>query len=120
MSLKRLVRPEILDLPTINVPEALPEMIRLNANESPTSHWNDALNHSLHRYPPIRPYSIVKIIADLFEVQNDQILLSRGSTEAIDIIIKSRSVAVIVNLPLLTSNNTLESIGKVLLFSITP
>ena len=89
MSLKKLVRPEILDLPTINVPEALPEMIRLNANESPTSHWNEALNHSLHRYPPIRPYSIIKIIADLFEVQNDQILISRGSTEAIDIIIRT-------------------------------
>ncbi len=89
MSLKKLVRPEILDLPTINVPEALPEMIRLNANESPTSYWNEAMNHSLHRYPPIRPYSIIKIIADLFDVQNDQILISRGSTEAIDIIIRT-------------------------------
>ena len=34
--------------------------------------------------------------------------------------IKSRSVAVIVNFPLLTSNKTLDKIGRVLLFSITP
>ena len=33
---------------------------------------------------------------------------------------KSKSVAVIVNLDSLASNKTLESIGKVLLFSITP
>ena len=34
--------------------------------------------------------------------------------------IKSRSVAVIVNFELLTSKSTLDKIGKVLLFSITP
>ena len=34
--------------------------------------------------------------------------------------IKSRSVAVIVNLELLAFNNIFERIGKVLLFSITP
>ena len=34
--------------------------------------------------------------------------------------IKSKSVAVIVNLELLASNKILDSIGRVLLFSITP
>jgi hypothetical protein len=39
MKIKDHVRPEILDLPTINAPEVSHGMIRMNANESPSSPW---------------------------------------------------------------------------------
>jgi len=89
MNIKNLVRPEILDLPTINAPFANSNMIRMNANESPESPWNDNQFVPLNRYPPVRPNSLMEKIAQFYKIRNDEILLSRGSTEAIDIIIRT-------------------------------
>ena len=89
MSLKNLVRPEIHNLPIINIPESIPSTIRLNANEVPTSPWTSLENYVPNRYPPVRPDSLIKPISNLFEVEEDQLLISRGSTEAIDIIIRT-------------------------------
>jgi len=89
MDIKKLVRPEILDLPIINPPTAGNNMIRMNANESPESPWNSDQFIPLNRYPPVRPNSLIENIAKFYTIKNDEILLSRGSTEAIDIIIRT-------------------------------
>ena len=89
MDIKYLVRPEILELPIINAPTASSNMIRMNANESPESPWSNDQFIPLNRYPPIRPNSLMEKIAEFYKIKNDEILLSRGSTEAIDIIIRT-------------------------------
>ena len=89
MNIKDLVRPEILDLPIISPPTASNNMIRMNANESPESPWSNNQFIPLNRYPPVRPNSLMKKIAQFYNIKNDEILLSRGSTEAIDIIIRT-------------------------------
>jgi len=89
MKIKNLVRPEVLDLPTINAPEVSHGMIRMNANESPSSPWQKSKAIPLNRYPPVRPNSLTQGMANFYGVNKGEILLSRGSTEAIDTIIRT-------------------------------
>ena len=89
MNIKDLVRPEVLNLPTINAPEVSEGMIRMNANESPASPWKKSNTIPLNRYPPIRPNSLTKKMAQFYRVSKNEILVSRGSTEAVDTIIRT-------------------------------
>lgn len=89
MKIKDHVRPEILDLPTINAPEVSHGMIRMNANESPSSPWQKSKAIPLNRYPPVRPNSLTQEMAKFYGINAEEILLSRGSTEAIDIIMRT-------------------------------
>ena len=88
MDIKKYVRPEVLNLPTINAPDISDGMIRLNANESPQYPWGDK-SSNLTRYPPIRPSTLTHKMAEFYSVSIDEILISRGSTEAVDIIIRT-------------------------------
>ena len=47
MTIKKFIRPEVLNLPTINVPASESGAIRLNANEAPESLWKDE-DESIH------------------------------------------------------------------------
>ena len=89
MTIKKFVRPEVLNLPTINVPASESGAIRLNANEAPESLWKDEDKHSLNRYPSPRPQNLINELAAFYDISNDQISISRGSTEAIDIIMRT-------------------------------
>ena len=89
MTIKKFVRPEVLNLPTINVPASESGAIRLNANEAPESLWKDEDKYSLNRYPSPRPQNLINELAAFYDISNDQISISRGSTEAIDIIMRT-------------------------------
>jgi len=57
--------------------------IRLNANESATA------NGGLHRYPEIRPAGIQAQLASHFAVAPGNLLATRGSSEAIDLLLRA-------------------------------
>jgi len=66
--------------------ETITKQIMLNANESP---WpNDATACSLNRYPEPQPQTLIERLAALYKVKSSQVLLSRGSDEAIDLLIR--------------------------------
>jgi len=59
--------------------------IRLNANESAAAHNGSTLN----RYPQVRPASLQARLAALFRVAPENLLVTRGSSEAIDALVRA-------------------------------
>jgi histidinol-phosphate aminotransferase len=60
--------------------EAVKGNVWLDANENP---WNDG---QYNRYPEPQPYSLVTNLAAVYGVKPDQILVTRGSDEGIDLL----------------------------------
>ncbi len=60
----------------------------LNANESP---WpNDADNGlNLNRYPEPQPLALAKRLAELYGVDSPQLMMTRGSDEGIDLLVRA-------------------------------
>jgi histidinol-phosphate aminotransferase len=68
--------------------EASGGSVLLNANESawpPAGHADG----DLHRYPEPQPRALVAQLAALYEVRPDQLLVGRGSDEAIDLLVRT-------------------------------
>jgi len=65
-----------------------PGMIRLNANESPWRSLGDTSERGLNVYPPPRPTVLQVKLADYYGIEQKQILVTRGSSEAIDVLIR--------------------------------
>jgi histidinol-phosphate aminotransferase len=87
VTLAGLARPEIASL--IRYEPAAQEhlTIRLNANEVPWSTGTDA--HAQHnRYPPVRPWALRKRLAEIYSVDPHRLLVTRGSSEAIDLLVR--------------------------------
>lgn len=62
--------------------------IWLNANESPWVNPADA-GARCNRYPEPQPDALRQALADLYRVRPDQLLIGRGSDEAIDLLVRS-------------------------------
>ncbi|WP_257386599.1 histidinol-phosphate transaminase [Tahibacter caeni] len=62
--------------------------VLLNANESPWSPAGDA-GEGLNRYPDPQPAALVRRLAALYEVAPEQLLVGRGSDEAIDLLVRA-------------------------------
>lgn len=62
--------------------------IWLNANESPWPNSGDATG-SAHRYPEPQPAALRKALAALYGVSPEQLLVGRGSDEAIDLLVRA-------------------------------
>jgi len=62
--------------------------LMLNANESA---WPPTGDHGLgcHRYPEPQPSSLVDVLARLYGVRREQLLVGRGSDEAIDLLVRA-------------------------------
>lgn len=60
----------------------------LNANESP---WAPAGSDGSegHRYPDPQPQDLLAVLAGLYGVRGDQLLIGRGSDEAIDLLVRA-------------------------------
>ncbi|WP_235826786.1 histidinol-phosphate transaminase [Facilibium subflavum] len=56
----------------------------LNANELPF----DLSNHGFNRYPEKQPEELVKCLANLYQVDEKQLLITRGSDEGIDLLLR--------------------------------
>jgi histidinol-phosphate aminotransferase len=83
-----LARPELRGIRPY-VPGAYePGCIRLNANESPWRSPGDTSERGLNVYPPPRPTVLQAKLAGYYGIEQRQILVTRGSSEAIDVLIR--------------------------------
>ena len=62
--------------------------IWLNANESPWANPGDA-GARCNRYPAPQPEPLRQALAELYEVHPEQLLIGRGSDEAIDLLVRA-------------------------------
>ena len=89
MSINSLARPEIVAMKPYSSArkEAPGRGILLNANESPWSLLeNTPLDSALNRYPDPQPKELVSRLAALYEMAEENILVTRGSDEGIDLL----------------------------------
>ena len=68
--------------------EAGSAAVMLNANESPWPPAGDG-GPSLNRYPEPQPAALCTRLAQLYGVREDQLLVGRGSDEAIDLLVRA-------------------------------
>ena len=98
-----LARPELRSLIPYSPGRYEPGSVRLNANESPYRAPGDATGRGLNRYPPPRPEALRKRLAEQYGVAPEELLVTRGSSEAIDVLIRAfcaaRRDAVIISPP---------------------
>jgi len=89
MSITRLVRPDIRGMRAYDAAEQVDDTIRLNANESPRQSPVGNFRRPLNRYPEVRPQKLRKELAKRFGCAVDELLVTRGSSEAIDLVIRT-------------------------------
>lgn len=83
-----LARPDLRELRPYTPGAYEPNSIRLNANESPWRLPGDATTRGLNVYPPPRPAALVSALARWWGAREEQLLVTRGSSEAIDVLIR--------------------------------
>lgn len=88
MSIASLAREEVRGLKPYEAAAQVEGAVRLNANEA---HWNtsDGFRRPLNRYPEVRPARLCRLLADHYDRGVEEILVTRGSSEAIDLLIRS-------------------------------
>ncbi|MGI9249162.1 MAG: histidinol-phosphate transaminase [Woeseiaceae bacterium] len=89
MSIAKLARPEIRLLHAYDAAEQVDNAIRLNANESPMVNPIGNFRRPLNRYPEVRPQKLQRKLAARFGCSPAQLLVTRGSSEAIDLLIRA-------------------------------
>lgn len=89
MSIFQLVRPEIRALHAYDAAEQIDDTIRLNANESPRRSTIGNFRRPLNRYPEVRPQKLQAALAGRFGCEAEQLLVTRGSSEAIDLVVRA-------------------------------
>lgn len=90
MSVLDLARPEIRALQPYSSArmEASSGEVFLNANESAWAPVGDA-GLGCNRYPEPQPEALVSVLAAMYDVRREQLLVGRGSDEAIDLLIRA-------------------------------
>lgn len=88
MGIEDLARPEIVAMKPYSSArkEAPGQGILLNANEAPRPLLSQP--GRLNRYPEPQPAELVARLASLYDVRPDQILVTRGSDEGIDLLVR--------------------------------
>lgn len=81
-------RPDIRALTPYSHAAWEPSMTRLHANELPWRVEGDASQAGLNRYPEPQPPPLVQGLARLYGVDSEQLLVGRGSDEAIDLLLR--------------------------------
>ena len=91
----RLARPEILALPDFDIAASAndsfgSDAIKLDANENPYAPLAEgALANGLNRYPEPRPARLKKAMAALYGVSPENLVVTRGADDAIDILVRT-------------------------------
>lgn len=90
MSPLELARPEIRALAPYASARALADSagILLNANENPWPPITDG-GLALNRYPDPQPAGLRARMADFYDIDPDQLLITRGSDEGIDLLVRA-------------------------------
>lgn len=91
---QRLARPEVLALEPFDIAAnnatALPDAIRLDANENPFPPLVEgALAAGANRYPEPQPAQLKAAMAALYGVQPQNLVATRGADDAIEILIRA-------------------------------
>ncbi len=88
MSIVAIARPEIRSLAPYSSArmEANGGSIMLNANELP---WSSPHGEALNRYPEPQPRPLLDAFAQLYGVNTENVLIGRGSDEAIDLLVRA-------------------------------
>jgi histidinol-phosphate aminotransferase len=84
-----IARPEIVALKPYEHASWEPPLERLHANELPWRATGDHSDAGLNRYPEPQPRELVARLAALYGAEPDQVLVGRGSDEAIDLLVRS-------------------------------
>ena len=87
-SIIELARPEIQKLKPYKAASYADGLVRLNANETPWPAPGSKAESTLNRYPPEKPDALTDQVADYYGIAASQLLLTRGSSEAIDLLIR--------------------------------
>jgi histidinol-phosphate aminotransferase len=83
-----LARADLRDFVPYEAAVSGADAIRLHANESSWRHdWDDS-DAGLNRYPDPRPGVLAERLAGLYGVDASQVLLTRGSDDAIDVLVR--------------------------------
>ncbi|HEY5020840.1 MAG TPA: aminotransferase class I/II-fold pyridoxal phosphate-dependent enzyme, partial [Steroidobacteraceae bacterium] len=87
--LTEIARPEIRTLRAYEHAIWEPGLVRLHANELPWRARGDSSQAGLNRYPEPHPHALTAALAKFYGVEAPMLLASRGSDEAIDLLIRS-------------------------------
>jgi histidinol-phosphate aminotransferase/imidazoleglycerol-phosphate dehydratase/histidinol-phosphatase len=91
----RLARPEILALPPFDISAQAnsqfgPDAIKLDANENPYAPLvSGPLAARVNRYPEPQPDRLRLAMASLYGVRRDDLVITRGADDAIDILVRA-------------------------------
>jgi histidinol-phosphate aminotransferase/imidazoleglycerol-phosphate dehydratase/histidinol-phosphatase len=91
---ERLARPEVLALEPFDIAAnnalAIPDAIRLDANENPFPPLVDgSLAANVNRYPEPQPAKLKAALAALYGVQPPNLVVTRGADDAIDMLMRA-------------------------------
>lgn len=89
MNVLDLVRPDLRDFTLYTPASSDDRAVRLHANELPFRGADDATARGLHRYPPPRDGALRHALAALYGVEATQLLVTRGSDDAIDLLVRT-------------------------------
>lgn len=88
MSITSLARAEIQALKPYEAAIQVDDTIRLNANESPWKSSGDHFRRPLNRYPEIRPAGLRAMLSSRYGCRPENLMVTRGTSEAIDLLIR--------------------------------
>ncbi|MCG8434343.1 MAG: histidinol-phosphate transaminase [Gammaproteobacteria bacterium] len=85
----KLLREDIRDLKAYVPEEASDAGVKLDANELPWRLPGDNSKRGLNRYPDSQSRELTELLASLYKVSPDALLVTRGSDDAIDLLIRA-------------------------------
>jgi histidinol-phosphate aminotransferase len=86
---KSLARPDIVALKAYEHASWEPGLARLHANELPWRTTEDGSVAGLNHYPEPQPRALLERLATLYQMPCESLLASRGSDEAIDLLVRA-------------------------------
>lgn len=86
---EKLARPDIVALESYTCPERDAALVRLHANELPWRSDSDRSAAGLNRYPEPQPQGLLERLAALYGVEAERVLLTRGTDEGIDLMVRA-------------------------------
>jgi histidinol-phosphate aminotransferase len=88
MSTRELARNSVRALEPYRAAVQVDDTIRLNANEAAWRNEGDAFRRALNRYPEVRPVRLRQLLAGYYGCDAANLLVTRGSSEAIDLLMR--------------------------------
>ena len=88
MSIRELARTPVRNLEPYQAAVQVADTIRLNANEAAWRNDGDTFRRALNRYPEVRPARLRELLAGYYGCDPANLLVTRGSSEAIDLLMR--------------------------------